>query len=112
MNIEKWFNEGTNLKIKELRYLKPTKLPYFLYINKKEYRGADQIINIVENNITLERYSNTNNEMDLSEIKIVDDFLKKNFYEYEKQTDWLDYENLFGTFWVLNPIVEKMRKER
>lgn len=112
MNVEKWFKDGTNLPIKELRYLKPPKLPYFLYTNKKEYRGADLVINIVENNITIERYSNTNNETDLEEIQKVDDFLDLNFYTYEKQSDWLDSEGLYGTFWILDPIVEKLRKER
>ena len=38
MNIETWFKEGTGLKIKELRYLKPPQLPYFLYENRKNYR--------------------------------------------------------------------------
>lgn len=111
MNIEKWFKDGTSFNIKELRYLKPPKLPYFLYTNKKEYRGADLVINIVENNITIERYSNTNNETDLVEIKKVNEFFDKNFYTYEEQTEWLDSEGLYGTFWVLDPILEKIRKE-
>lgn len=111
MNIEKWFKEGTTFNIKELRYIKPPKLPYFLYTNKKEYRGADLVINIVENNITIERYSTSNSESDLEEIKKVNDFFDKNHYEYESQTEWLNSEGLYGTFWVLNPIVEKIRKE-
>lgn len=111
MNIEKWFKDGTGFDIKELRYLKPPKLPYFLYENEKEYRGADLIINIVENNITIERYSNTNNENDLLDIKKVSDFLDKNLYEYEEQTDWLDDEGLYGTFWTLDTILEKIRKD-
>lgn len=111
MNIEKWFKEGTNFDIKELRYLKPPSLPYFLYTNKKTFRGADLLINIVENNITIERYSNTNNKKDLDDIKIVDDFLNKNFYTYESQTEWLNSEGLYGTFWIMDPIVEKIRKE-
>ena len=50
MNIENWFKEGTGFKIKELRYLKPPALPYFLYVNRKIVRGADLLNNIVENN--------------------------------------------------------------
>lgn len=111
MNVETWFKNGTNFEIKELRYLKPPKLPYFLYTNRKERRGADSIINILENNITIERYSSTNNEDDLVDIKMVNDFLNKNFYTYEKENDWLDTEGLYGTFWILDPIVEKIRKE-
>ncbi len=111
MNIEDWFKKGTGFKIKELRYLKPPEIPYFLYINKKIYRGADLLNNIIENNITIERYSETNNDNDLQDIKKVDDLLKKNNYEYNSQTDWLDSEGMYGTFWILNPILEKIRKE-
>lgn len=111
MNIEKWFKDGTTFNIKELRYLKPPKLPYFLYTNKKKYRGADLINNIVENNITIERYSTSNNEEDLKDIESVNKFLSKNHYEYETQTEWLNSEGLYGTFWILDPILEKIRKE-
>ena len=111
MNIENWFKEGTGFKIKELRYLKPPKIPYFLYINRKIYRGADLLNNIIENNITIERYSETNNDNDLQEIKKVDELLKKDNYTYNSQTDWLDSEGMYGTFWVLDPILEKIRKE-
>ena len=112
MNIEQWFKDGTSFNIKELRYLKPPKLPYFLYTNKKEYRGADQIINIVENNINIERYSTSNSKEDLAEIQKVNYFLDKNFYDYDVQTECLNSEGLYGTFWVLSPIVEKIRKEK
>jgi hypothetical protein len=111
MNVEEWFKKGTGFKIKKLRYLKPPKVPYFLYTNKEEYRGADLVINIVENNITIERYSNTNSESDLEDINKVNDFLDKNNYEYDTQTEWLNSEDLYGTFWILSPIVEKIRKE-
>lgn len=111
MNIEKWFKDGTTFNIKKLRYLKPPKLPYFLYTNKKKYRGADLINNIVENNITIERYSTSNNEEDLKDIESVNNFLSKNHYEYETQTEWLNSEGLYGTFWILDPILEKIRKE-
>lgn len=111
MNVENWFKEGTTFDIKELRYLKPPKLPYFLYTNKKEYRGADLINNIVENNITIERYSTSNNENDLRDIETVNSFLDEYDCTYEMQTEWLNSEGLYGTFWVLDTIVEKIRKE-
>lgn len=111
MNVKMWFEEGTKLKIKELRYLKPPKVPYFLYINRTFNRGADLLNNIIENNITIERYSETNNDDDLKEIQTVNEFLNKNYYEFETQTEWLDSEGMYGTFWVLEPILEKIRKE-
>lgn len=111
MQIENNFEKETGFKIKELRYLKPPKLPYFLYQNKKNYRGADLLNNIIENNITIERYSETDNEKDLKEKQKVNDFLNKNNYEFEVQTEWLSAESLYGTFWVLEPILEKIRKD-
>lgn len=111
MNVKTWFEDGTKLKIKELRYLKPPALPYFLYENKKVFKGADLLNNIIENNITIERYSDTNNENDLNEIKIVNEFLSKNHYEFDSQTEWLDSEKMYGTFWILEPFLEKIRKE-
>lgn len=111
MNVENWFENGTGFIIKELRYLKPPKLPYFLYENKKNIRGADLINNIIENNITIERYSETNNDNDLKEIQKVNDFLNKNFYTFDIQTEWLNTEEMYGTFWVLDQFLEKVRKE-
>lgn len=111
MQIKEIFEKETGFKIKELRYLKPPQLPYFLFTNKQNHRGADLLNNIVENNITIERYSETNNEKDLEEIKRVDEFLNKNYYQFESETEWLNDEELYGTFWVLEPILEKKRKD-
>ena len=107
MQIENDFEKETGFKIKELRYLKPPKLPYFLY------RGADLLNNIIENNITIERYSETDNEEDLKDKQKVNDFLNKYFsgIEFVSQTEWLSAESLYGTFWVLEPILEKIRKD-
>lgn len=111
MNVKTWFESGTGYKIKELRYLKPPELPYFLFINRINNRGADLLNNIIENNITIERYSETNAESDVTEIDKVDDLLDENHYTFERQTEWLDSENLYETAWVLEPILEKIRKE-
>ena len=111
MKVEEWFKNGTGFKIKELRYLKPPELPYFLFENKKVYRGADLINNLIENSITIERYSETNNDEDLKEIEKVNAFLEENYHEYDKQTDWLDSESMYGTVWIIKPILEKIRKE-
>lgn len=111
MNIENWFKEGTGFKIKELRYLKPPEIPYFLYQDRKIARGADLLNNIIEHNITVERYSETNKDSDLEDIQKVNDLLEKYNYTYDSQTEWLDSEGMYGTFWVLDPILEKVRKE-
>ena len=111
MQIEEEFEKETGFKIKELRYLKPPKLPYYLYTNRKVFKGADLINNLIENNFTIERYSESNNENDLKDIDKVDEFLNKNHYGFDRQTDWINTESLYGTVWVLEPILEKNRKE-
>lgn len=111
MNIETWFEKGTGFKIKKLRYLKAPQVPYFLYTNKEEFRGADLLNNLVENNIKIERYSLTNKEEDLKDIERVNKFLDRNHYNYECDTDWIDEEEIYGTVWILDPILEKVRKE-
>ena len=47
----------------------------------------------------------------LKEIQKVNELLKKDYYTYDSQTEWLDSEGMYGTFWVLDPILEKIRKE-
>lgn len=115
MKVEDWFKKGTKFDIKKSRYLKPPKLPYFLYTNEIEYKGADLSNNLAENNIVIERYSQTDNEKDKTDIKTVNDFLNIVFQgsskTYKVRTEWLDLEKLYGTFWVLDPILEKIRKE-
>ena len=60
-------------------------------------------------NLTAEdiKYVNENH----TDILTVNEFLNKNYYEFETQTEWLDSEGMYGTFWVLEPILEKIRKE-
>lgn len=111
MDIKKWFEEGTKLKIKELRYLKPPKAPYFLFQNQISKRGADIYNNIIENNIIIERYSETNDNSDFEEIEKVDNLLNQEYYTYERNTEWLENEKLYGTYWTLDPVIEKIRKE-
>lgn len=109
MNFKEKFEKGTGFEIKENRHLKPHKLPYFLFTNNITKRGSDTKLFIQENDILIERYSETNNEEDIKQVKKIEEFLNKNDYEYEVITEWLDEEKLYGTFWDLDPIVEKIK---
>ena len=62
MDIKTWFENGTGMKIKELRYLKMPPLPYNIFIDDTVYRGADLKNNIIEHNVVFEHYSETINE--------------------------------------------------
>lgn len=108
MDIEQWFESGTGLKIKELRYLKPPPLPYILYEDAKTTRGADKFNNIIEHNITIELYSEEINE-DIE--RIISDFLNSEEIEYDSNRDWLDKEKLYCTSYDFI-ILEKERKKQ
>ena len=108
MNVKKWFEDGTGLKIKELRYVKTPPLPYNIYIDDMTYRGADRLNNIIEHNITFEHYHNGIKE---SKEKIIEDFLNKEEIQFDKSREWLDEEEIWVTIYELEPYLEKIRKE-
>ncbi len=104
MNVKSWFENGTGLKIKELRYLKKPSLPYSIYIDDEVHRGADKLNNIIEHNITFEHY---NESIEKSNEKIIDDFLKREEIHFEKKREWLPEEEFFVTIYELEPILKK-----
>ena len=108
MDIKKWFEDGTGMKIKELRYLKMPPLPYNIFIDDEVYRGADLKNNIIEHNITIEHYSET---IDESSELIIENFLDNNEKTYSKSREWLSDEGLFVTLYEINTFLEKVRKE-
>lgn len=108
MDVKKWFENGTGLKIKELRYLAPPALPYNLFVDDKITRGADLRNDLVEHNITFEHYSEKLKDIDEQKI---DDFLNKEHKKYEKNSEWLNEEKMFITTFELEPFLEKVRKE-
>lgn len=108
MDVKKWFEDGTGLEIKELRYLKMPSLPYSIYIDDVAFRGADRLNNIIEHNITFEHYYESTMN---SNEKIIEDFLNKEEIKFNKSREWLDEEELWVTIYELEPYLEKIRKE-
>lgn len=108
MNIKTWFENGTNMKIKELRYLKMPPLPFNIFIDDEVFRGADLKNNIIEHNVVLEHYNET---IDTENEKIIEDFLNKEEKHFEKNREWLQDEKLFVTTYTLDTFLEKVRKE-
>ena len=84
MDVKQWFENGTGMKIKELRYLKAPPLPYNIFIDEQVHRGADLKNNIVEHNITIEHYSET---IDEENEKIIESFLDSEQKQYDKDRD-------------------------
>ena len=108
MDVKQWFENGTGLKIKELRYLTPPKLPFNIFIDDKVIRGSDLRNDLIEHNITIEHYSEKLGEED---EKKIDDFLNTENKKYEKNSDWLNEEKMFVTIFELNPFLEKTKGE-
>ena len=100
-------DNGTGLFWKEIRYLKAPSLPWFIFIDNTSTRGADALNNIVEHDLTLEYYYE---KEDLQTEKAIEDFLNSEDYQYEKNTDWLEDEQLFVTVYEINTFLEKIRK--
>lgn len=109
MDVKKWFENGTGLEIKELRYLAPPPLPYNIFIDSKIYDGADKNNNLIQHEISIEHYSNTINT---TAEQTIDEFLNSQNIKFDKDRDWLDNDKLFITVYELEPIFEKVRKEK
>lgn len=108
MDIKEWFEKGTGMKIKELRYLKMPPLPYNIFIDSTAYRGADLRNNIIEHNVVIEHYSET---IDEENEKIIENFLNDEQKQFERDREWLQEEAMFVTVYTLDTFLEKVRKE-
>lgn len=108
MDVKKWFEDGTGMQIKELRYLKMPPLPYNIFIDDTAYRGADLKNNIIEHNIIIEHYSES---IDADSEKIIEEFLDNELKHFSKSREWLQEEELFVTVYELDTFLEKVRKE-
>lgn len=105
MDVKLWFEKGTNLKIKDTRYLTKPQGPYSIYIDDINVRGADKINNIEEHDITIEHYYK-----DESNEKQIEDFLDKENIKYEKNKEWIQDESLWISVYNLETIMNKKRK--
>ena len=113
MDIEKWFKDGTNMEIKEMRWLVMPPFPYNVFFDDIRHRGADLKNNIVEHNIVIEHFNDT---LNTEQEKTIENFLnlqKQNgkFGSYRKYKDWLPEEKIYRTVYEIDPFLEKIRKE-
>ena len=114
MEIKKWFEDGTGLKIRERRVLQKPPLPYSVFFDDMSYRGADQKNNINEHNITIEHYHDGEKQ---NHEKIIESFLilekeKGRFDNFTKNREYLHNESLWVTVFELSPFLVKTRKEK
>ena len=109
MDIKEWLDVGTGFTWKELRYLKTPSLPYNIFIDDAVYRGADNLNNIIEHNISLEHYSET---IDSDNEKIIENFLNEEELSFEKNREWLHEEEMYVVVYSIETFLEKVRKEK
>ena len=107
MDIKTHLEEGTGFTWKELRYLKMPPLPYFIYVDDTYIRGADILNNIIEHNLVLEYYNDTE---DKTKEKIIEDFLNENDYRYTKNKEWLENEKMFVIVYEIDTFLEKIER--
>lgn len=113
MDVKTWFEKGTGLKIKELRYRSKPQLPFNIFIDDKIYRGSDNSTNIIEHNITIEHYSE---DIDTNGENTIENFLNKekaklHYENYEKSHEWLETESMWITIYEIGTFLEKIREE-
>lgn len=106
LDIAEWFEEGTGLKAKELRYIKAPPLPYVLFEDETNSRGADEFNNIIEHNIEIELYAERVEEILERKIK---KFLDSEGLDTKMNREWLHNEECWCTTYEFI-ILEKVRK--
>lgn len=99
MDVEKELKKETSLPVKENRFLKAPKLPYIIYIIDKSKRGADDLNNISDNNITIEFYSE---KIEKNIENKIENLLERYKMNYDKNREWLDDEKMFITVFEFN----------
>ncbi len=87
-DIEEWFENGTGLKIRELRYLKTPPLPFNIFMDDIEYKGADLKNNIIKHNCVIEHYSE---KIDTPEEKQqehkIEELIENKNWKYSKERE-------------------------
>lgn len=102
LDIKPWL-ETTGLKVAEEKFKKPPLLPYVIFTESNDIRGADTKNCISERVIGIELYSENIDRV--SEGKI-DDLLNEKLIEYSKERIWIDSQLMFETIYVFN-LIEK-----
>jgi len=102
LDIETWL-ETTGLKVAEVSFLKPPPLPYIIFMDNTEIRGADDKNCIAERDVSIEFYSG---EVDHITEGLIENLLNEKAINYKRNRTWLDTEMMFETIYDFN-FVEK-----
>ena len=92
------------IPFKKTRFLKVPSTSYIVYLHDCNSRGADIKNLIKENNITLELYSYSQDEVSQ---KLIEDTLDNRGLEYKKQSSyWIDSEQIYQTVYEFDYITK------
>ena len=102
MEVKSWLAQ-IGCKVKENRFLKPPPFPYIVFHVAEEQRGDDNGIGILEQDITIELYSE---EMNCGTEEKIQSLLRELKTKYEKRRTWIESETMFQTVYTFH-VVEK-----
>lgn len=102
LDVKAWL-ETTGLKVAEERFLKPSPLPYIVFLESTDVGGADFRNCIANRDISVELYSG---KIDVAAELKIEALLNEKSIEYKKNRTWIDSEKFFQTVYDFN-LVEK-----
>ncbi|MDP4174138.1 MAG: hypothetical protein Q8933_09240 [Bacteroidota bacterium] len=102
-DVKTWL-ETTGMKAAEERFLVPPALPYIVFLEQSNVRGADTKNCIIERNISVELYAEKINKEDENKIEAL--LNEKSIY-YSKDRTWIDSEKFLQTVYDFQ-LVEKL----
>lgn len=112
MEIKDILKKGTGLPVAENHFIKPPKLPYIVFIQKKKIRGISKNNLIIDNDVSVELYESLPDseiENKVNEI-IINNILKvfNNDIEIEiiQDRDYIESEQMYITTFDFN-FIEK-----
>lgn len=103
LDVKAWL-ETTGYKVAENRFVKPPPLPYIVFTERREVRGADYGNGIADRDIALELYSGV---IDPVAESAVEGLLNNRAVEYSKERDWIPTESFFQTLYAFG-MTEKL----
>lgn len=103
LEVKTWL-ETTGMKVAENCFLKPPSLPYIVFLENLDSRGADDRNCIANRAIRIELYAGRIDK--LAEEKI-ENLLSEKAIPYKKDRAWIDEEKFFETMYDFE-LVEKI----
>lgn len=98
LDVKIWL-ETTEMKVAEERFLKPPALPYIVFTEDTNVRGADSKNCIADRIISVELYSD---KINYEAEQNIESLLNEKSIEYKRERTWIDTEKFFQTVYNFN----------